>query len=57
MLKKISNLGSSLSKVEQRSINGGRAQEPDCAAAFVGCDASYPNNHTYFENCMTSLGC
>lgn len=50
MLKNISNLGSVVTKTEQKTITGGRAQ--DCTKRFDLCDMINPNNHDNFIKCM-----
>ncbi|MBW1298741.1 hypothetical protein [Aquimarina litoralis] len=37
MLKKISNLGNTLNKVEQKSIRGGRKEDPTIPNSTIEC--------------------
>lgn len=56
MLKNILNLGTSLSKTEQKSINGGRmsqsiAQAESCEDFCCGGD---PSGGEHYESCMAN---
>ncbi len=55
MLKNISNLGTTLNKTDQKSINGGAIN--DCAHIYSKCDRLYPNSHSDFSACMSRGGC
>ena len=57
MLKNISNLGSVVTKTEQKTITGGRLAVKDCAKLFELCDMIYPESYNNFNSCMTNGGC
>ena len=52
MLKNISNLGTTLNRREQQSINGGT-----CSDTYNHCDRLYPESHSKFSACMDRGGC
>ncbi|WP_299215484.1 hypothetical protein [uncultured Dokdonia sp.] len=49
MLKNISNLGETLSKVQQQKVHGGKAAPPDCPIGCGGKEAG--------DTCYNSAGC
>ncbi len=58
MLKNISNLGSVVTKTEQKTITGGRAaQQCVCEYQFAFCNSTYPDSYTNFNACMEEGDC
>ena len=62
MLKNISSLGTTLKKIDQQSVIGGRAVlthvgDTDCASHYTFCDNAHPTDYNAFAECMESCGC
>ncbi len=58
MLKKISNLGNSLDKKEQKEITGGRFASIDDGASFpCYCNGSLVGNASTIQGCIDMCPC
>ncbi len=58
MLKDISNLGSVVTKTEQKLITGGRAMNScNCGTQYFFCNEAHPDSYNGFAGCMDDAGC